>query len=72
MSAPQPCEDMKVSIWCLTYLGQPVIEEYYTPLHVQAFLALRSLIKGFDLPIAYDVMNLVNCTPPKRWMLLGQ
>lgn len=32
---------------------------YFTPLHVQAFLALRSLIKGFDLPIAYDVMNLL-------------
>ncbi|MFD0715522.1 MerR family DNA-binding transcriptional regulator [Paenibacillus sp. GCM10027626] len=32
---------------------------YYTTLHVQAFLALRSLIKGFDLPIAYDVMNLL-------------
>ncbi|AKG34573.1 MerR family DNA-binding transcriptional regulator [Paenibacillus durus] len=32
---------------------------YYTPLHVQAFLALRSLIKGFDLPIAYAVMNLL-------------
>jgi DNA-binding transcriptional MerR regulator len=32
---------------------------YYTPLHVQAFLALRSLLKGFDLPIVYDVMNLL-------------
>lgn len=32
---------------------------YYTPLHAQAFLALRSLIQGFDLPIAYEVMNLL-------------
>lgn len=32
---------------------------YYTKLHVQAFLALRSLIQGFELPIAYDVMNLL-------------
>jgi len=31
----------------------------YTPLHAQAFLALRSLIEGFELPIAYDVMNLL-------------
>lgn len=32
---------------------------YYTMLHVQAFLALRSLVKGFDLPIAYEVMSLL-------------
>jgi len=32
---------------------------FYTPLHLQAFLALRSLIRGFDLPIAYEVMNLL-------------
>ncbi|WP_411551450.1 MerR family DNA-binding transcriptional regulator [Paenibacillus lautus] len=32
---------------------------YYTPLHVQAFLALRSLVQGFDLPIAYEVMSLL-------------
>jgi len=28
MSAPQPCEDMKISIWYLTYLEQPVIEDF--------------------------------------------
>ncbi len=32
---------------------------YYTALHVQAFSALRSLIRGFGLPIAYDVMILI-------------
>ncbi len=32
---------------------------YYTPLHDQAFLALRSLVQGFDLPIAYEVMSLL-------------
>ena len=32
---------------------------YYTPLHVQAFLALRYLVQGFDLPIAYEVMSLL-------------
>ena len=32
---------------------------YYTTLHAQAFLALRSLIKGFELPIAYEVMSLL-------------
>lgn len=31
----------------------------YTPLHAQAFLALRSLISGFGLPVAYDVMSLL-------------
>ncbi|WP_072329605.1 MULTISPECIES: MerR family DNA-binding transcriptional regulator [unclassified Paenibacillus] len=31
----------------------------YTSLHVQAFLALRSLIKGFDVPTAYKVMSLL-------------
>ncbi|PYI53002.1 MerR family DNA-binding transcriptional regulator [Paenibacillus flagellatus] len=32
---------------------------YYTRLHVQAFLALRSLTQGFDLPVAYEVMSLL-------------
>ncbi|MEF7440820.1 MerR family DNA-binding transcriptional regulator [Paenibacillus lautus] len=32
---------------------------YYTPLHLQGFLALRSLVQGFDLPIAYEVMSLL-------------
>ncbi|MBE9914044.1 MerR family DNA-binding transcriptional regulator [Paenibacillus donghaensis] len=32
---------------------------YYTAIHAQAFIALRSLIKGFELPIAYEVMSLL-------------
>mgnify|MGYP001454450129 CR=1 FL=1 len=32
---------------------------YYTPVHLQAFVALRSLIKGFELPVAYEVMSLL-------------
>lgn len=32
---------------------------YYTPLHVQAFIALRALIKGFEIPVSYDVMSLL-------------
>lgn len=32
---------------------------YYTPVHVQAFIALRALIKGFDIPVAYEVMSLL-------------
>jgi len=31
----------------------------YTPLHVQAFMALRALKKGFDIPVSYDVMGLL-------------
>lgn len=32
---------------------------YYTPVHVQAFIALRALIKGFDISVSYDVMSLL-------------
>lgn len=32
---------------------------YYTPLHAQAFIALRALIKGFEIPVSYDVMSLL-------------
>jgi len=31
----------------------------YSPIHLQAFLALRALIKGFDIPVGYDVMVLI-------------
>jgi DNA-binding transcriptional MerR regulator len=31
----------------------------YTPVHVQAFIALRALLKGFDIPVCYDVMSLL-------------
>ncbi|MFB9324629.1 MerR family DNA-binding transcriptional regulator [Paenibacillus aurantiacus] len=31
----------------------------YSPIHVQAFLALRTLLKGFDIPVSYDVMSLL-------------
>jgi Predicted transcriptional regulators len=31
----------------------------YAPLHVQAFKALRALIKGFDIPVCYEVMSLL-------------
>lgn len=31
----------------------------YTQIHVQAFLTLRSLIKGFDIPVSYKVMRLL-------------
>jgi DNA-binding transcriptional MerR regulator len=32
---------------------------YYSQIHVQAFVALRALIKGFDIPVAYEVMSLL-------------
>lgn len=32
---------------------------YYTSVHAQAFLALRSLIQGFGVPVAYEVMNFL-------------
>ncbi|MBW4082216.1 MerR family DNA-binding transcriptional regulator [Paenibacillus sp. S150] len=31
----------------------------YTSVHVQSFLALRALIKGFDVPVSYEVMSLL-------------
>ncbi|WP_029192578.1 MerR family DNA-binding transcriptional regulator [Paenibacillus harenae] len=31
----------------------------YTSFHVQAFVALRALIKGYDIPVVYDVMRLL-------------
>lgn len=31
----------------------------YTPCHVQAFIALRALKKGFGIPVSYDVMGLL-------------
>jgi DNA-binding transcriptional MerR regulator len=32
---------------------------YFTPVHVQAFIALRALIKGFDISVGYNVMSLL-------------
>ncbi|MDR9853635.1 MerR family DNA-binding transcriptional regulator [Paenibacillus sp. VCA1] len=32
---------------------------YYTPLHVQAFIALRALIKGFGISVSYDAMSML-------------
>lgn len=32
---------------------------FYSPIHVQAFIALRALIKGFDIPVSYHVMSLL-------------
>lgn len=31
----------------------------YTPVHFQAFTAIRVLLKGFDIPVVYEVMRLV-------------
>lgn len=32
---------------------------YYTPVHLQAFLAIRSLLKGYEIPVVYEVMRQV-------------
>ncbi|WP_028776056.1 MerR family DNA-binding transcriptional regulator [Shimazuella kribbensis] len=32
---------------------------YYTPTHVQAFATIRALIKGYDIPVAYEVMKKI-------------
>nr|WP_269847268.1 MerR family DNA-binding transcriptional regulator [Paenibacillus sonchi] len=32
---------------------------FYSPVHVQAFIALRTLIQGFGIPVSYDVMSLL-------------
>ncbi|CAH0122162.1 hypothetical protein PAE9249_04704 [Paenibacillus sp. CECT 9249] len=44
---------------------------YYTPVHVQAFIALRALRKGFDIPVSYDVMSLLKkgCLEQALWKI---
>lgn len=32
---------------------------YYTPVHLQAFVAIRLLLKGYEIPVAYEVMRKV-------------
>ncbi|MBD3922516.1 MerR family DNA-binding transcriptional regulator [Paenibacillus sp. PR3] len=32
----------------------------YTPLHLQAFVTIRALLRGYEIPVAYEVMRLVN------------
>lgn len=34
----------------------------YSPIHVQAFLALRALMEGFGIPVSYEVMGLIQKT----------
>jgi len=31
----------------------------YSPVHIQAFIALRALVKGFDVPVGYEAMRLI-------------
>lgn len=30
----------------------------YTPIHVQAFTTIRVMLKGYDIPVVYDVMRI--------------
>ncbi|MFE6076894.1 MerR family transcriptional regulator [Paenibacillus sp. NPDC057886] len=32
---------------------------YYTPIHLQAFITIRSLLKGYEIPVVYEVMRKV-------------
>lgn len=32
---------------------------YYTPVHFQAFAAIRSLLVGYDIPVVYDAMRQI-------------
>jgi DNA-binding transcriptional MerR regulator len=32
---------------------------YYTSTHMQAFVAIRALLKGYDIPVAYEVMKKI-------------
>lgn len=32
---------------------------YYTPVHFQAFAAIRSLLIGYDIPVVYDAMRQI-------------
>ncbi|WP_315793353.1 MerR family transcriptional regulator [Paenibacillus sp. BIC5C1] len=32
---------------------------YYTPIHLQAFVAIRLLLKGYEIPVVYEVMRKV-------------
>ncbi|OBZ19083.1 MerR family transcriptional regulator [Bacillus sp. FJAT-27264] len=31
----------------------------YTPIHLQSFSAIRSLLRGYDIPVVYDVMRRI-------------
>ncbi|WP_211750220.1 MerR family transcriptional regulator [Paenibacillus sp. Marseille-Q4541] len=31
----------------------------YTPIHLQAFITIRSLLMGYDIPVVYDVMRRI-------------
>jgi DNA-binding transcriptional MerR regulator len=31
----------------------------YTPIHLQAFITIRSLLVGYDIPVVYDVMRKI-------------
>ncbi|MDM5154989.1 MerR family DNA-binding transcriptional regulator [Bacillus sp. DX1.1] len=32
---------------------------YYKPIHFQAFITIRSLLNGYDIPVVYDVMRKI-------------
>ncbi|PFE98697.1 MerR family transcriptional regulator [Bacillus thuringiensis] len=32
---------------------------FYTSIHVQAFITIRALLKGYDIPIVYKVMRMI-------------
>lgn len=32
---------------------------FYTSIHFQAFITIRALLKGYDIPIVYKVMRMI-------------
>lgn len=47
---------------------------FYTAIHLQAFITIRALLKGYDIPVVYEVMRMLkNANVEKaRWLLNEQ
>ncbi|MFJ7933318.1 MerR family DNA-binding transcriptional regulator [Sporosarcina sp. NPDC096371] len=47
---------------------------YYTAIHLQAFVTIRALLKGYDIPVAYEAMRMINNAnlEEARWLLNEQ
>lgn len=47
---------------------------FYTAIHLQAFVTIRALLKAYDIPVAYEVMRMINNRDVKkaRWLLNEQ
>lgn len=47
---------------------------FYTSIHLQAFITIRALLKGYDIPVVYEVMRMIKNTSPEKalWLVNEQ